>query len=138
MEGISDIKITGLDEMRPPVIRKEPYIDIYFALSHQAPEEWCVEFNSLLTDELGKPNIQEKDGLYIEAWVRKPEEIVALLDMLKAKVAECTRQYIERIESAVRDASADDVSVASEDEGEQGQLNRIIAGLDFDEGPTAA
>jgi hypothetical protein len=138
MEGISDIRIVGIDETRPPRIRKEPYIDIYFALSHQAPEEWCVEFNSLLTDELGKPNIQEKDGLYIEAWVRKPEEIVALLDMLKAKVAECTQQYIERIESAVRDASADDVSVASEDEGEQGQLNRIIAGLDFDEGPTAA
>jgi hypothetical protein len=134
MEGISDIRINGVDETRPPRIRKEPYIDIFFTLSHQAPEEWCVQFNSLLSDELGKPNIQEKEGLYIEAWVRKPEEIVALLDMLKVKVAECTRQYIERVESSIRDASASNASAAGEETGEQGRLNKIIAALDFDEG----
>ena len=30
MEGISDIKIIGIDEKRPPKIRKEPYIDLVF------------------------------------------------------------------------------------------------------------
>ena len=37
MEGISDLKIIGTDERRPPIIRKEPYIDVFFKLSHQAP-----------------------------------------------------------------------------------------------------
>ena len=135
MEGLSDIKIVGIDETRPPRIRKEPYIDIFFKLSHQAPEEWCRDFNSLLTDELGKPSIEEKEGLYIDAWVRTPDEIEALLEMLKGKVAKCTRQYIERVERSIRDASETDASLAGEESGEQGRLNKIIAALEFDESP---
>ena len=70
MEGISDIKITGIDEKRPPVIRKEPYIDIFFKLSHQAPADWCKDFNALLSNHPTAPKIKEKEGLYIEGWVR--------------------------------------------------------------------
>ena len=138
MEGISDIKIIGVDETRPPKIRKEPYIDIFFTLSHHAPEEWCADFNRIAADELGKPKISEKEGLYIEAWVREPDEIVALLEMLKAKVAECTRKYIENVERSIRDASADSASLAGEDQGEQGRLNRIVASLDFEASPGTA
>lgn len=132
MEGISDLRIIGIDEMRPPVIRKEPYIDIVFKLTHQAPADWCSDFNGLLARNPATPKIKEKEGLYIEAWVRTPDEIAALLKLLKDKVIECNRQYIERIELATRKANSANSSLAQE-EGEQGRLNRIIAALDFDE-----
>ena len=133
MEGLSDIRIVGMDEKRPPVIRKEPYIDLYFKLSHQAPADWCREFNSLMTGHPAKPALKEKEGLYIETWVRTPDEIVAMLDLLKKQIAECTRQYIERVEASTRSANEARAAQAQEDGGEQGRLNRIIAGLDFSE-----
>lgn len=132
MEGISDLKIVGIDEKRPPKIRKEPYIDIVFKLSHQAPKDWCRDFNALLAKHPATPKIKEQEGLYIEAWVRKPDEIAAILDQLKVKVFDCNSQYIERIERSIRNAGTANASLAQE-AGEQGRLNRIIAGLDFDD-----
>jgi hypothetical protein len=132
VEGISDIRITGIDERRPPIIRKSPYIDIFFKLSHQAPADWCSDFNALLAKHPFKPKIMEKEGLYIETWVRTPDEIVAFLGLLKEKVAACSRQYIERIELSARNAGDANAALAQET-GEQGRLNRIIAALDFDE-----
>ena len=132
MEGISDLKIIGIDEMRPPRIRKEPYIDIFFKLSHQAPSDWCRNLNDLLAKESGNLKIKEKEGMFIETWVRKPDEIVDLLAMLKLNVAECTREYIERIELA-RQNSGDAAAMLAVDMGEQGRLNEIIATLDFDD-----
>ncbi len=38
MEGISDIKIVSIDSKRPPVIRKQPYIALFFTLSHKGPK----------------------------------------------------------------------------------------------------
>ena len=131
MEGISDIRIVGIDEKRPPIVRKEPYIDLFFKLSHQAPAEWCNVFNTLSARYPSKPKIKEKEGLYIEAWVKTPDEIAALLELLKANVAECTRVYIERIELIARNAG-DANAALSKEAGEQGRLNRIIAALDFD------
>lgn len=131
MEGISDIKIIGIDEKRPPKIRKEPYIDLYFKLSHQAPVDWCKEFNARLAKHPSSPKIKEKEGVYIETWVRTPDEIAALLELLKSKIDECSRQYIERVELSVRNmGNANDT--LSHESGEQGRLNKIIAGLKFD------
>ena len=132
MEGISDLKIIGIDEMRPPRIRKEPYIDIFFKLSHQAPADWCRSLNDLLAKISGNYKIKEKEGKFIETWVRTPDEIVELLEMLKNNVAECTRQYIERIEQARQNAGEAGAKLDQET-GEQGRLNEIIAALDFDE-----
>lgn len=132
MEGISDLKIIGIDEMRPPRIRKEPYIDIFFELSHQAPEDWCRNLNDLLAKEPGKFKIKEKEGIFIETWVRTPDEIVDLLELLKLNVAECTHQYIERIEFARHNLEDADTMLALKT-GEQGRLNKIIAALNFDE-----
>lgn len=132
MEGISDIKIIGMDEKRPPKIRKEPYIDVIFKLSHQAPEDWCSDFNALLAKHPAAPKIKSKEGCYIEAWVRTPDEIIAFLEVLKTKVTECSRQYIERIELSAQNASDANDSL-SEEAGEQGRLNKIIAELDFDD-----
>ena len=132
MEGISDIKIVGIDERRPPVIRKEPYIDIIFKLSHQAPVDWCQDFNGLMSKHPGRPKIKEKEGLFIEGWVKTPDDIVLFLEVLKEKVALCSQQYIDRIQLALRKANEANTSVAGET-GEQGRLNRIIAGLSFDD-----
>lgn len=132
VEGISDISIVGVDEKRPPIIRKEPYIDLFFKLSHQAPADWCIDFNALLKKHPATPKIKAKEGLFIEGWVKTPDEIVPFLALLKDKVADCSRQYIERIELSTRNAGDANASLVDET-GEQGRLNRIIAALDFEE-----
>ena len=130
MEGISDIRIVGIDEARPPKIRKEPYIDIAFRLSHQAPVEWCKDFNNMLSKHPSNANIVEKDGLFIETWVRTPDDIVPLLEHLISSVDQCTQEYITRIEASLQQSSNKNTS-GDEETGEQGRLNRIIASLDF-------
>lgn len=131
MEGISDIKISGIDEMRPPRIRKEPYINLYFKLNHEAPKEWCEGFNRIVAKGKFPVKIEPAKGLIIETWVRKPDEIEMVLDELKVAVRTCNQEYIARIEAEA--SAAADVGGKSEDEGEQGRLNRIIAGLNFDD-----
>jgi hypothetical protein len=130
MEGISDIRITGIDERRPPRIRKEPYIDLCFRLSHKAPLDWCQDF----TDHLSKLDFPVKidtdECLYIETWVRTQEEIVGHLQLLKKAVADCNARYIAKIEASERDRDGQIDDLARE-AGPQGQLNRIIAALDF-------
>jgi len=133
MEGISNIRIIGIDEKRPPKIRKEPYIDIIFKLSHQAPVEWCRDLNALLGKHPTSPKIKDKEGLYIESWVRTPDEIAALLEYIKEQVALCTRHYIERIERCIRNDGNASESLALEEDGAQGRLNKIVAALDFND-----
>ena len=131
MEGISDLKISGIDEMRPPRIRKEPYINLFFKLTHEAPKAWCEDFNRLVAKGSYPAKIEPSTGLFIETWVRKPEEIEAALDEFKEAVSTCNQDYIARIEAEARNAA--DVGDSSEEGGEQGRLNRIIAGLKFDD-----
>jgi hypothetical protein len=130
MEGISDIKITGIDEKRPPRIRKEPYIDLCFQLAHKAPVDWCHD----LIDHQAKTDypvkIDTKECLFIETWVRTSDQIVPHLQMLKEAVAQCNARYIAKIEARerVRDGANDRLA---QEAGPQGELNRIIAALDF-------
>ena len=131
MKGISDLKIIGLDEKRPPRIRKEPYIDLFFKLSHKGPEDWCHDFNALLSKHPGKPRIKEKEGLFIDAWVKSPDDIAPILQLLKNKVKECSNNYIQRIEASIHEANNGRETVLEEG-GEQGRLNKIIASLEFD------
>src|SRR5690242_11041568 len=103
MKDISDIKITGMDEKRPPQIRKEPYIDLCFRLSHKAPVDWChdlIDYQSKAGFPI-KMNID--DCLFIETWVRTPDQIVGHLQTLKKAVAECNARYIAKIEARERD-----------------------------------
>ena len=132
MEGISDIKIIGIDETRPPRIRKEPYIDIFFKLSHQAPSDWCKDFNNLFHKQTATVQIKENEGQFIETWVRHPDEIVPLFELIKEALQECTRQYIERIEISARQNNDSETS-SKQVSGEQARLNKIIASLEFDE-----
>ena len=130
MEGISDIKITGIDERRPPRIRKEPYIDLCFRLTHKAPLDWCQDFTDYQSKASSPAKIDTKECLYIETWVRTQEEIVGHLLALKQAVAACNTRYIEKIQASERDRgnSIDDLA---KEAGPQGQLNRLIAALDF-------
>jgi hypothetical protein len=127
VEGISDIKIVGIDEKRRPKILKEPYINLYFKLSHKAPPDWCLQFNRLFSHYKYSTKINEKEGLYVETWVRTPDEIAPLLLLLKTKVSQCIDEYIEKINAATR-GSVEQL----EETGAQGDLNRIIEGLNFD------
>jgi len=135
VEGISDIRIIGIDEKRPPIIRSEPYIDLIFKLSHQAPADWCNDFNSLMAKHPGSPKIKQQEGLYIESWVKSPDLIIAYLEQLKAKICLCNDMYIERIEQSARDNIKADPSAVAET-SPQGRLNMIIAALVFDETET--
>lgn len=139
MEGISDIKIIAVDSKRPPVIRKQPYIDLFFTLSHKVPKEWAIDFNALVSKQNFRSNIQTDDGLYIETWVRTPDDVAGHFKMLKDKVAECNENYIAKV--LLSASKRDDANSAiGNEQGEQGRLNGIIAGLEFDaqeNGPAA-
>ena len=132
MEGISDIRIFGIDETRPPRILKQPYINLYFKLIHKAPKAWCEDYNRLVAKKKFPAKIDPVVGLFIDTWVRKPEEIEPAFEGLKEAVKVCNDEYIARIraEAAAAVANSDG---DPEDEGEQGYLNRIIAGLKFDD-----
>lgn len=86
----------------------------------------------MLSKHPTSPRIKEKEGLYIEGWVKTADEIAAFLVVLKKKITDCNRQYVERIELSKRNAVAANASLG-EETGEQGRLNGIIAALDFDE-----
>ncbi len=132
MQGISDINIIGIDETRPPFIRKEPYIDIFFELSHQAPIDWCKDLNSLFVQNKFTVNaiIDEKEGLFIKVWVRTAEEITSLLEHLKKEINHCTGQYIERIRLSSQQTGDD--KTETKQSSEQTNLNNVIASLTFD------
>ena len=131
MQGISDINIIGVDATRPPFIRKEPYIDIFFELSHQAPIDWCKDLNSLfaINHTTSNANIDEKEGLFIKTWVRTADEITSLLEQLKEEINECTNQYIERIQLSAQQSGGDKSEISAS--SEQTNLNKVISSLVF-------
>jgi hypothetical protein len=131
MEGISDIRICGFDEKRPPTVTKQkPYIDLFFKLVHQAPKDWCEDFNSLVSKGKYSAKITPDTGLFIETWVRTPDEIESTLATLKNAVTTCTQEYIAKIEKRIK--AAENAQEKPGDAGEQGKLNKIIAALNFD------
>ena len=132
MEGISDLCIVGIDDRRPPRIRKEPYIDLYFRLSHKAPADWCALFNERISKHEYKPAIKPEEGLFIDAWVRHPGEIPALLETLKKAITSCSEAYIERIEERRRAAQGNNLS-SNNISPEQAELNLIVERLQFDQ-----
>jgi hypothetical protein len=130
VEGISDIKIVGVDAKRPPVIRKEPYIDIFFELSHKVPKRWGEDFNALMKKQKFTASIRVDEGLYVETWVRSPDEIPENLALLKVKITECNESYIAKVLRSQGKQDADNIAIGKE-LGEQGRLNSIVAALDF-------
>lgn len=132
MEGISDIRIVGIDENRPPRVRKEPYIDLFFRLSHQPPKKWCEDFNKLTKDLVPPVKINENGGIFIDAYVRDMSHIPAHLDKIKKKITACNEQYLESIRLSELAEAAKNTSLSGA-AGEQGKLNSIIAALNYDD-----
>lgn len=132
MEGISDIKIVGVDPKRPPVIRKEPYIDVFFTLSHQAPKAWCEDFNGLMAKKKFTGTIAPEEGQYVATWIRSPDDLVENLQFLQAKVVECNDLYVAKIRASQGTRDGDNEALKLES-GEQGRLNNIVSELDFGE-----
>lgn len=127
MEGISDIRITGIDETRRPRILKEPYINLYFKLSHKVPEDISSEFNQLLGKHEYPARINESEGLVVETWVRAPEEIAPHLELLKKVIRQCVNNHINKIHAANATRSGDVQASA-----EQTRLNALIDKLNYD------
>ena len=131
MSDSKNLKIIGIDESRPPKVRKEPYIDLVFKLSGKAPKEWCQDFNALFKSSSYPVRIDVTEGLYIETWVKTMDEIPACLEKLKVKAAECNEITVKR-EEAYAQSLKDASEALKGEQGEQGRLNGIIAGLKFD------
>ena len=132
MQDISDIRIVGIDEKRPPKVRKEPYIDLFFKLSHKVPGAWCEDFNRLTGKLEPAVRLDKSEGLFIETYVRDMKQIQAQLDKIKENVTACNEQYIENIRKSTLAAAGENASLAG-DGGPQGELNAIVAALKFDD-----
>ena len=130
VNSISDIKIIGIDEDRPPRIRKENYIDLYFRLSVKVTPEWCEEFNALGRQIVPSPKMDKTQGDCIESYVKDMGLIVDHLADIKKIVADCNRRYQEKLAEKARALAATNASLHSQD-GKQNLLNEIVATLDF-------
>ncbi len=132
MSDINDIKVIGFDNDRPPRIRKEAYIDLYFQLSQKAPLDWCEDFNALGRKVNPSPKIDKNKGLHIETYVNNMSLIAQQLASVKALLLECNQQYQQKIDEKARILAASNASLQGQD-GEQFKLNQIVDALSFDD-----
>jgi hypothetical protein len=136
MNSISDIKIIGIDEERPPRMRKAAYIDLYFKLSTKPPPDWCDDFNALAHKIEPAAKIDKIKGNVIETWVREMDLIPGHLEKIKKTVTRCNQQYMEKALKKQLAAALKDAAVVGLD-GHQNRLNEIITALNFDTDDTA-
>ncbi len=125
----NNLKIVGIDQQRPPRIRKEAYIDLVLKLSDKAPSDWIDLFDALGRQMSPSVKIDKAAGDCIMAWVRTMDDIPAHFDKNKQKVNACNLQYQERLQQQMAAAQIHSESAASQ---KQARLNAIIATLDFD------
>lgn len=131
MTSISEIRIIGIDDDHPPVVRKENYIDLFFKLSSKAPAAWCEDFNALGHRIKPPAKISVDKGLIIETYVHDMAFIQQQLDKIKAKIKQCTEQYLER-ERLKRLALLEQQAQATGSSAKQNRLNDIISALDYE------
>ena len=132
MSDIKDIKVIGFDNDRPPRVRKEAYIDLYFQLSQKAPLDWCEDFNALGRKVNPSPKIDKNKGLHIETYVNNMNLIAQQLASVKKLLLECNQQYQQKIDEKARILAASNASLQGQD-GEQFKLNQIVEALSFDD-----
>ena len=131
MSSFTAIKIIGLDETRPPRIRKEAYIDLFFKLSEQAPADWCEDFNALGRRLNPGAKIDPASGVCIDTYVNDMEKIAAHLAEIRKTVSECNERHVEKIRQREAELAASN-ALLREQGGAQHRLNEIIDALDFD------
>jgi hypothetical protein len=131
MTLISDIKIIGMDSDRPPRIRKEAYIDLFFRLSQKAPMDWCEDFNAIGRKMNPSPKIDKNKGECIETYVQNMSQIPQHFSVVKQAVLDCNLAYQAKLDESARVLAASNANLQGQ-QGEQQLLNQIIAGLDFE------
>jgi len=127
-----EIKIIGIDKDRPPRIRKEAYIDLFFRLSEKGSIEWCEDFNALGRKLNPSPKIDKNTGECIQTYVSNMTLITQHLADVKEILRNCNEQYQQKIDEKARVLAASNASLHGED-GEQYKLNQIVEGLKFDD-----
>ena len=132
MSDIKEIRIIGFDKDRPPRVRKEAYIDLFFQLSQKAPLDWCEDFNALGRKVNPSPKINKDKGLHIETYVNNMNLIAQQLAAVKALLLECSQQYQKKADEKARILAASNASLQGQD-GEQLKLNKIVDELSFDD-----
>ena len=131
MSSFDEIKITGLDPDRPPQVRKESYIDLFFKLSTEAPLDWCEDFNALGRRLNPAAKIGKTTADCIDTYTNNMEKIPSQLDEIKQTVKDCNEQYLEKIKQKAMALAASNAALQGQG-GEQDKLNQIIAALVFD------
>jgi hypothetical protein len=130
MESITDLKIVGIDESRPPVIRKEPYIELYFKLNRKAPLDWVRIFNDRFSKEKFPVKIKPEACDIVETWVRTVDEVEPAFEMIKAAVRESIEIYLNKILAMKSEEQAKAAGIQLSPE--QIKLNAVISHLKFD------
>jgi hypothetical protein len=130
MSAFEEIRIQGIDEDRPPRMRKEAYIDLYFKLSHKAPLDWCEDFNVLGRQINPAAKIDKNTGECIDTYTNDMDGIQSHLNEIKQTVIDCNEQYLEKIRQRAAALAASNAELVGQD-GEQHRLNLIISALEF-------
>ncbi|MFZ9039038.1 MAG: hypothetical protein ACO3DT_13365 [Gammaproteobacteria bacterium] len=130
MSSFEEIRIISIDEARPPRVRKEAYIDLFFKLSAKAPLDWCEAFNALGRQINPAAKIDKNLGETIETYVNDMGGIQSHLNEIKQTVVECNAQYLEKIRQRQLADAASNAALLGQD-GEQAKLNQIISALEF-------
>ena len=131
MTSFNELKVIGLDTNRPPRIRKEAYIDLYYQLSEDAPEEWCEDFAAFGRQLNPLAKVDNTSRCFINTYVNDMELIPAHFAQLKQAVAECNAQFLEKLRQREQALARDNADLREEG-GQQYRLNEIVASLDFD------
>ena len=131
MTDVNEIRIIGFDETRPPMVRKENYIDLYFALSRKPPEEWCDDFNRLARQLNPSPKIKSEIGEFVDSYVNDMGLIPAHFSEIKQLIVECNTQFLEK--TRLREIKLAEQNGKLQGIGdEQKRLNEIVATLEFE------
>mgnify|MGYP006883062480 CR=1 FL=1 len=131
MNSIDSIKIVSIDDKRPPMVRKEDYIDLFFKLSQEPPSDWCDDFNSLGHQLEPIVKIDKRNVLILETWIRDMSQIPEHFKNIKQKIIICNEQYLEKIKQKELAALVKNAAQSGQD-GAQNKLNLIMASLDYD------
>ncbi|MDH3634791.1 MAG: hypothetical protein OES20_08805 [Gammaproteobacteria bacterium] len=131
MNSFEEVKIVGIDQERPPRVRKESYIDLFFNISQKAPLDWCEDFNALGRQINPSPKIDKTARNCIATYVSDMAKIPSHLSDIKQVVIDCNVQYMEKIRQKELALAASNAALEDQD-GEQHRLNQIVSALEFD------
>lgn len=131
MTLFTEIRITGIDANRPPRIRKEAYIDLYYQLSEDAPEEWREDFNALGRGVDPQAKIEKGAPGFVSTYVNDMETIPGHFEQIRQAIADCNEQYLAKLKQR-QESLARQNAALQEQGGQQFRLNEIIAALDFE------